>query len=140
MEKGLLMKFLKFCSVLLTLSWLSLGSVAMAENNGEVLYNQYCSACHGVNGQGDDRWPGLNESGDMTAPPHNEKGHTWRHSSDDLVKMTLVGHRDPYNATEILTMPAYDGILEEQQVLEILEYIKYWWTPDQIENQRKLDQ
>ncbi|WP_196160435.1 cytochrome c [Reinekea sp. G2M2-21] len=114
--------------------------VASAEETaGADLYQTYCAACHGVNGEGDTRWPGLNETGDMTAPPHNDKGHTWRHSTEELIGMTLNGHRDPYNQSDALTMPAFNGILSREQVADILNHVKQWWTPKQLDAQSRKD-
>ncbi len=120
---------------------LSLPSVGFSDaDTGRQLYETYCAACHGVKGEGDKKWPELNVLGDMTAPPHNETGHTWRHSTEELVKMTLKGHRDPYNETEFLNMPSFEGILTREQVIDILSYLKQWWTPYQLEAQLKKDE
>lgn len=117
---------------------LALSSVVLgAEKSGAQLYETYCAACHGISGEGDPRWPQLDEKGDMTSPPHNEKGHTWRHSNDELVQMTLMGFRDPYNKTDFLNMPPFEGILTSEQIVDILEYIKQWWTPKQIKMQQQ---
>ncbi len=108
-----------------------------SEGNGESLYQTFCAACHGVAGEGNSRWPGLNELGDMTAPPHGQKGHTWRHSTEELIGMTLKGYRDPYNETEFNTMPAFENILTREQVVDIFSFIKTWWSPKQIDDQEK---
>ena len=107
--------------------------------SGKDLYGTFCAACHGTVGEGDANWPNLNDMGDMTAPPHNLKGHTWRHSDKDLLGMITKGHRDPYNATEILTMPAYGDFLTSQQMLEIIGFVKLLWTQKQIDFQEKLN-
>lgn len=115
-------------------------SVSFASDmTGEELYTLYCAACHGQSGEGDPRWPDVNDAGDMTAPPHDQRGHTWRHSTDDLIHMTLNGHRDPYNTTDVLTMPAFQGIIDEQDTLKIISYIQGWWTSKQIEYQSELE-
>ena len=128
-------RFIKVTSVVFIIG---IAQLSYAQSGVE-LYKTYCAACHGLAGEGDLRWPDLNEAGDMTAPPHGENGHTWRHSDKDLLTITLNGHRDPYNTTDTLTMPAYNGVLTSEQVYKVIDHIKSWWTLDQIEFQKKLN-
>ena len=125
----------------LTLMLLGLSTSALVaeEPSGPALYQTYCAACHGAAGEGDPTWPKPNALGDIPAPPHNPKGHTWRHSDADLIMMTLNGHRDPYNSTDFLTMPAFKGILTEDQVVAIIEYLKTLWTDKQLAAQAALN-
>jgi mono/diheme cytochrome c family protein len=118
---------------------LSTTAVKADEPSGPALYQTFCAACHGGAGEGDPTWPKPNALGDIPAPPHNTKGHTWRHSDADLVMMTLNGHRDPYNSSEFLTMPAFKGILTEAQVVAIFDYLKTLWTDQQLAAQAALN-
>jgi mono/diheme cytochrome c family protein len=118
---------------------LSTTAIRADEPSGPALYQTFCAACHGVGGEGDPTWPKPNALGDIPPPPHNAKGHTWRHSDDDLVMMTLNGHRDPYNGSEFLTMPAFKGILTEAQVVGILDHLKTLWTDQQLAAQAALN-
>ena len=118
---------------------LSTTAVMADKPSGPALYQTFCAACHGEAGEGDPTWPKPNALGDIPAPPHNAKGHTWRYSDADLVMMTLNGHRDPYNSSEFLTMPAFKGILTEAQVVAIFDYLKTLWTDQQLAAQAALN-
>ncbi len=52
---------------------------------GRQIYEQYCAACHGWQGEGAANWNKPDEKGEMPPPPHDETGHTWRHSDAMLV-------------------------------------------------------
>lgn len=51
---------------------------------GEALYTENCAACHGVNLEGQDDWQRPGEDGRLSAPPHDETGHTWHHGDQVL--------------------------------------------------------
>ncbi|GIW09161.1 MAG: hypothetical protein KatS3mg061_0218 [Dehalococcoidia bacterium] len=97
---------------------------------GEQLYRQSCQSCHGDR-SGAGRLP--------YAPPHNEQGHTWHHSDGNLIALILDGSGPmgemmrqmqgvPADAPR---MPAFRGILTEDDARAILAYLKTWWTPEQ---------
>jgi len=81
---------------------------------GEVLYNTHCLSCHGGR---EGRPP------DPYAPPHTTAGHTWHHPDGQLKEIILNG------LTGRGTMPAFRGVLSEEDVEAILAYIKTWWGP-----------
>lgn len=81
--------------------------------SGEAIYNAQCLGCHG-GPEGDVRMP--------AAPPHNGDGHTWHHS-DDQLRATVLGGG--------VAMPAFAGRLTEEQVDDVLAYIKSWWDDEQ---------
>ncbi len=100
---------------------------------GEAIYAQSCAACHGENleGQADWRSPGAN--GRMPAPPHDETGHTWHHSDEVLFAYTKLG------GTELMAqrgidfdsgMPGFEGQLTDQEIWNVLAYIKSTWPED----------
>ncbi|GBD10570.1 hypothetical protein HRbin23_00214 [bacterium HR23] len=89
------------------------GAVApQVVQRGQSLYQTYCITCHGGI-QGDTRVP--------YAPPHTSAGHTWHHPDGQLKEIILNGY------TYRGTMPAFRGILSEEDVEAILAYIKTWW-------------
>lgn len=101
-------------------------------DEGGALYGEYCAACHGANleGQADWRSPGVD--GRYPAPPHDETGHTWHHPDSVLFaytrlggKATLANQGVEFNSG----MPAFGGQLTDQQIRNILGYIKSTW-PD----------
>jgi mono/diheme cytochrome c family protein len=58
---------------------------------GRLLYAQHCAACHGVNLEGQPNWQTRSADGKLPAPPHDDSGHTWHHSDEQLFKLTKFG-------------------------------------------------
>ncbi len=102
---------------------------------GRQLYEQYCAACHGWQGEGAANWKKPDEKGEMPPPPHDETGHTWRHSDAMLFKMIAEGWRHPFNKSDRLTMPAFGKSLTDQEIAAVIEYLKTLWTNEQREYQ-----
>ncbi|MDF0749714.1 cytochrome c [Marinobacter sp. 71-i] len=109
-------------------------------HQGRQVYEQYCAACHGWQGEGADDWKKPNEKGEMPAPPHDDTGHTWRHSDAMLFKMIAEGWRHPFNKSDRLTMPAFGESLTNQEIGAVIEYLKSLWTDEQREYQAKESQ
>lgn len=107
---------------------------------GRQLYEQYCAACHGWQGEGAANWKKPDEKGEMPPPPHDETGHTWRHSDAMLFRMIAEGWRHPFNKSDRLTMPAFGDILTDQETQAVIEYLRTLWTEDQREYQQKESQ
>ena len=105
---------------------------------GEALYRNYCAACHGPQGEGlGENWKQRNTQGELPPPPHDETGHTWRHSDEMLYRMIREGWRDPFNKTERLTMPAFGQVLKAEEIEAVVDYLKTLWTEEQRTYQRK---
>ncbi|MGD8856781.1 MAG: cytochrome c, partial [Chloroflexota bacterium] len=65
------------------------------------------------------------------APPHNASGHTWHHGDRLLLEsIRLGGTRLPDDIGGVSEMPAFEGVLDEQQMRAILTYIKSTWPED----------
>lgn len=98
---------------------------------GAEVYAENCAACHGANLEGAPNWRSRGPDGRLPAPPHDETGHTWHHASDMLFGLTkyglpaLIG--DPDYATD---MPAYDGVLSDEEIIAVLSYIKSTWPAE----------
>ncbi|MDL0429497.1 cytochrome c [Marinobacter sp. TBZ242] len=101
----------------------------MAE--GRQIYEQYCASCHGWQGEGAADWNKPDEKGEMPPPPHDETGHTWRHSDAMLFRMIAEGWRHPFNETDQLTMPAFKDNLTDEDIRSVIEYLKTFWAGDQ---------
>ena len=83
--------------------------------SGGQIYAENCASCHGpVNGP-----PTL-----ATAPVHGDAGHTWHHPDRLLFQWVL--DRPPLATV----MPAFRGTLTDEQVIEVLAYIKSHWLPE----------
>ena len=70
-----------------------------------------------------------------TSPPHDETGHTWHHTDEQLLKITLEGLASIAPGYET-DMPAFAGVLTEAEVRSIFDYIKSRW-PDEIRETQK---
>lgn len=98
---------------------------------GQRLYGDYCAACHGANLEGQDNWQIAGEEGRLPAPPHDETGHTWHHGDQVLFEYTKLGGRALMAAQGMefdSGMPGFEGQLEDQQIWNILGYIKSTWS------------
>jgi mono/diheme cytochrome c family protein len=98
---------------------------------GQELYMQYCSACHGAEGQG--QFPDAPLEPDITgrygAPPHNPTGHTWHHSDDLLMRYLDEGGFS--DLTKFYLMPPFGDVLTHTERMFVIAYIKSLWTPEQ---------
>ena len=68
-------------------------------------------------------------SGRLPAPPHDPSGHTWHHPDQvlfDIVKNGLVPGRTAPPGYQS-DMPAYGAILSDQDIRDVLAYIKSTW-------------
>ncbi|MBY6058979.1 c-type cytochrome [Leisingera daeponensis] len=93
---------------------------------GEALYAETCASCHGADLEGAPDWRRRNADGRMPAPPHDETGHTWHHSDRDLFNITRLGVGGVVPGYES-DMPAYQGVLSDREIIEILAFIKSTW-------------
>ncbi len=100
---------------------------------GEGLYRDHCAACHGANLEGETpEWQTRNADGYLPGPPHDETGHTWHHPDQLLFDITKYGVAEAANLPDYSTrMPAYAGILEDEEIIAILSFIKSRW-PEEI--------
>lgn len=113
-----------------TPGWIDPADTALV-TTGRVVYTQYCAACHGAQLQGQPNWRERLPSGRLPAPPHDESGHTWHHPDDilfDIVKNGLVPGRTAPAGYES-DMPAYAGVLSDDEIRAVLAYIKSTWSP-----------
>ncbi|MBW4653358.1 MAG: cytochrome c [Kaiparowitsia implicata GSE-PSE-MK54-09C] len=106
-----------------------------AQPDGEALYLEYCASCHGANLEGQPNWMERLPSGRLPAPPHDETGHSWHHSDEQLLRIVRDGLAAiaPGYQTD---MPAFRGTLSDQEIVEILDYIKQTWPDREREVQR----
>lgn len=93
---------------------------------GEAVYLANCVNCHGQNGEATAEWRKTGADGKYPPPPLNGTAHTWHHSTDVLKKTILEGTPPEYGS-----MPPWKDILTEQQVDDVIVWIKSLW-PDEI--------
>ena len=104
---------------------------------GRQLYGANCASCHGADLEGQADWKRRLPNGRMPAPPHDETGHTWHHSDEDLFTVTKrgVGAIVPGYESD---MPAFEGILSDTEIAATLAYIKSTWPERQREFQARI--
>ncbi len=101
------------------------------QSEGRRVYDAQCAVCHGADLEGQPDWRTPNDDGTLKAPPHDETGHTWHHGDDSLADAVRLGaQRLPPEMRGISTMPGYDGILTENEIAAVLDYIKSTWPAD----------
>ncbi len=101
---------------------------------GAQLYQGNCAACHGAKLEGQADWQTPGPDGRLPAPPHDESGHTWHHSDDLLFDYTKLGGQAALAAQGIAFnsgMPAFSDILKDQEIRDILAFIKSTW-PERV--------
>lgn len=104
---------------------------------GRQLYAENCASCHGANLEGQADWKRRLDNGRMPAPPHDETGHTWHHSDQDLFTITKNGVEAVVPGYES-DMPAFEGTLDDAQIRAVLAYIKSTWPERQRTFQAKV--
>ncbi len=132
---------------IITLGWAALAPSAQttmenARNDdavvGQILYLENCASCHGANLEGEPDWRTIKEDGLLPAPPHDETGHTWHHGEGLLFNYTKLGGKQALAAQGIdfnSGMPGFAEQLNDQQIWDILAYIKSTWPARQQELQ-----
>lgn len=94
---------------------------------GRKLYLENCASCHGADLEGQPDWRRPSPTGRMPAPPHDDTGHTWHHSDSALFRITKFGPAALIGGGYESDMPAYDGILSDEEIRAVLDYIKSAW-------------
>ncbi len=107
---------------------------------GQALYATNCASCHGANLEGQPDWQRRLANGRMPAPPHDETGHTWHHSDQQLFRITKGGIAAEIGGTYETDMPVFDGVLSDDEIHAILAYIKSTWPERQREFQAEVTQ
>lgn len=92
---------------------------------GEAVYRANCTGCHGLNGEATPDWRKPNPDGKYPPPPLDSSAHAWHHSTEVLKKTILKG-----TPPEIGSMPAWEGKLTEQQVDDVVVWIKSLWSDE----------
>ncbi|WP_127524501.1 cytochrome c [Mesorhizobium sp. Z1-4] len=104
---------------------------------GQEVYAQNCASCHGTSLEGQPNWKRRLENGRMPAPPHDESGHTWHHSDQDLFDMTKLGVGGVVEGYES-DMPAFGKILSDEEIAAVLAFIKSTWPERQRDVQARI--
>ena len=94
--------------------------------HGKDLYAHNCASCHGRFLQGQPLWQLVDEYAGRRAPAHDQTGHTWQHSDEDLFGFTKYARwtrSDP--ATPY--MPAFESKLDDADIVAVVAFMKRSW-------------
>lgn len=98
---------------------------------GAVVYASHCASCHGDRLQGQPMWRQRDTHGLLPAPPHDASGHTWHHPDKLLIKMTKIGVGPASGLADYRSaMPAFEHVLSDEQIRDVLSWIKAQWPPE----------
>ena len=97
---------------------------------GQKIYMDQCASCHGVALEGQAGWRDTMVDGMRLAPPHDKSGHTWHHPDALLFKLTKYGFAAMIGSDYKVSMPIYDGLLKDEEIIAALSYIKSTWPDD----------
>lgn len=100
---------------------------------GQRLYAEHCAACHGRDLEGQPEWRRRDADGYLPGPPHDATGHTWHHADALLFKMTKHGMKSIAGPDYKTRMPAYEGVLSDEEIVAVLSFIKSRW-PKRIQD------
>ena len=119
-------------------AWLPVGQAALASGDlarGVALYAEHCASCHGAELEGAPDWRRRGADGLYPAPPHDETGHTWHHGDQLLFDYTKLGGEALLALSGITNfesgMPGFAETLTDNQIRDILAFIKSTW-PEQL--------
>jgi len=97
---------------------------------GAELYAHHCSSCHGVSLEGQPNWKKRLLDGSFPAPPLNETGHTWHHPDSVLFATTKFGGQATAPPDYPSKMPAFAGVLSDDEIRAVLAFINSRWPPE----------
>ena len=106
---------------------------------GEKVYLEQCASCHGVNLEEQVGWQDTMVDGMRLAPPHDKSGHTWHHPDEILFNLTKYGFQAMISDDYKVSMPVYDGILSDKEIIASLSYIKSTWPEEVTEIHNKIN-
>jgi S-disulfanyl-L-cysteine oxidoreductase SoxD len=95
--------------------------------DGKLVYMRWCASCHGRRLQGQPLWQLQDSFAGRRAPAHDQTGHTWAHSDEDLFLMTLDGRFPSGPSAAPSYMPAFRDRLTSQQIIATIAFIKATW-------------
>lgn len=101
-------------------------------SRGEAVYAAHCASCHGARLEGQPDWRRRRPDGRLPAPPHDGTGHTWHHPNEVLFGITKEGlgsgkYAPPGYRSD---MPAFGGVLGDEDIRAVLAYIQSRWPPE----------
>ncbi|MBI6630514.1 cytochrome-c oxidase, cbb3-type subunit III [Pontibaca salina] len=86
---------------------------AIIAGTGPALYGDNCAACHGPSGQGGPGYPSL-----------VDEAWLWGGDPDAIMETLRVGINADHPETRFAQMPAFDGVLERNQIRTVALYVQ----------------
>ncbi len=102
---------------------------------GGRIYAERCASCHGAKLEGQPNWRERKPDGKLPAPPHDASGHTWHHPDQALIGITRDGLARYAPSGYQSDMPAFAGVLSEEEIAAVIAYIKSTW-PEEIRSRQ----
>lgn len=101
---------------------------AAVRAQGQRIYTAHCAQCHGSELQGQADWRTRGPDGLLPAPPHDDTGHTWHHPDELLFRLTKFGVARTLDMPDYRSsMPAYETVLSDDEIVAVLSWIKSRW-------------
>lgn len=99
---------------------------------GAEVYAEACATCHGAALEGQVDWRSPKPDGTYPAPPHDAGGHTWHHADSLLFRYTELGGAEALKDVPGVRsgMPGFAGTLSDQDIWDVLAFIKSHWPED----------
>lgn len=93
---------------------------------GKAVYDKFCLACHGADGKGQPGdWRIRGADGRFPPPPLDSSAHAWHHPTAVLLEVIREGSPGGQG-----NMPAWKDKLSEQQMQDVVTYIKSLWSDE----------
>lgn len=105
---------------------------------GAAIYAASCASCHGARLEGQANWRAPKPNGTYPAPPHDTEGHTWHHSDALLSRYIRLGGAGALGDLPGFrsAMPGFADTLSEQEIGDVLAFIKAQWSEREQAYQR----
>ncbi len=103
----------------------------VTQTSGKKIYMEHCASCHGEKLEGQPNWRSRKPDGKLPAPPHDEHGHTWHHSDEQLFQITKLGTEAIVGNDYKSDMPGFKDALSDKEIRLVLDFIKSTW-PERI--------
>jgi mono/diheme cytochrome c family protein len=102
---------------------------------GKAVYEKHCLECHGASGRGlPGDWRVRDASGRFPPPPLDDSAHAWHHPTAALLEVIREGSPQGQG-----NMPAWKGRLSEQEMQDVVVYIKSLWSDPVYELWSKME-
>lgn len=92
---------------------------------GQQVFQLNCSSCHGQEAESIPDWKTPTPTGHYPPPPLNGSAHAWHHPLSVLTQV-ISGGGAPMGGV----MPAWKGVLTEQEMLSAIAAFQHYWSDD----------